>query len=44
MLARALYRSGDDGKLGETILKEYQKDIRGLFARHATAVLEETGR
>jgi hypothetical protein len=44
VLARALYRSGDCGKLGETILKEYQNDIRGLFARHATTVLEKTPR
>lgn len=39
MLARALYRCGDWQDLGEEILKEYQQDIRGLFARHANAVL-----
>jgi hypothetical protein len=36
VLARALYRCGDWQGLGERILKEYQKDIRGLFARHAS--------
>ncbi len=40
VLARALYRCGDDQGLGARILKEYQQDVRGLFARHATAVLE----
>jgi flavin-dependent dehydrogenase len=38
-LARALYRCGDHKGLGAAILKEYQSDLRGLFARHATAVL-----
>ena len=38
-LARALYRCGDHNGLGAAILKEYQSDLRGLFARHATAVL-----
>lgn len=38
-LARALYRCGDSQGLGESILKEYTADYRGLFARHATAVL-----
>ena len=40
VLARALYRCGDHGGLGEAILREYCRDIRGLFARHAQAVLE----
>jgi hypothetical protein len=40
VLARALYRCGDHQGLGEAILREYQGDVRGLFARHATAVLE----
>lgn len=40
VLARALYRCGDSDELGETILKEYQKDLRGLFARHASIVLK----
>jgi hypothetical protein len=39
VLARALYRCGDWKELGEEILKEYRQDIRGLFARHACAVL-----
>jgi len=39
VIARALYRCGDHERLGEKILKEYQNDIRGLFARHANAVL-----
>jgi flavin-dependent dehydrogenase len=40
-LARALYRCGDYQGLGKQILEEYKRDIRGLFARHATAVLQE---
>lgn len=39
VLARALYRCGDWKGLGEEILNEYRQDIRGLFARHAIAVL-----
>jgi hypothetical protein len=39
VLARALYHCGDYGGLGEQILNEYARDIRGLFARHAQAVL-----
>ena len=39
-LARALYRCGDHQGLGERILTEYRRDIRGLFARHAQAVLD----
>lgn len=39
VIARALYRCGDHQGLGEAILHEYQQDIRGLFARHAAAVL-----
>jgi len=39
VLARALYRCGDWQGLGEGILQEYQQDIRGLFARHASSVL-----
>ncbi len=41
ILARALYRCGDFEGLGEKILKEYAKDLRALFAQHATAILEE---
>jgi flavin-dependent dehydrogenase len=40
-LARALYRCGDYEGLGEKILKEYARDLRGHYARHAAAVLEE---
>jgi flavin-dependent dehydrogenase len=38
-IARALYRCGDYQGLGASILREYQSDLRGLFARHADAVL-----
>ena len=40
-IARALYRCGDYRGLGAKILKEYEADLRGLFARHATAVLQQ---
>ena len=42
-LARALYRCGDYGNMGRQILTEYTKDLRGHFARHAKAVLEQNG-
>jgi len=38
-LARALYRCGDYEGLGRRILEEYRRDLRGLFARHASACL-----
>jgi len=38
-LAQALYRCGDYEGLGEKILKEYERDLRGHYARHAHAVL-----
>jgi hypothetical protein len=41
LLARALYRCGDRDGLGQTILRQYAKDLRGHLARHAKAVLEE---
>lgn len=41
ILARALYRCGDENGLGERILKEYARDLRGHYARHAMAVLNE---
>lgn len=41
ILARALYRCGDHNGLGEKILRNYQMDLRALFAQHAQAVLEE---
>jgi hypothetical protein len=42
VLARALYRCGDHQGLGRDILEQYASDLRGLFARHATAVLEQS--
>ncbi len=39
--ARALYRCGDYQGMGKAILSSYCSDIRGLFARHAKAVLEK---
>ncbi len=41
ILARALYRCGDSDGLGEAILREYARDLRGHHARHASAVLAE---
>jgi len=41
VLARALYRCGDHQGLGERILREYARDLHGLFSRHAQAVLGE---
>lgn len=43
VLARALFRCGDKGGLGENILREYAQDLRGHYARHATAVLSKFG-
>ncbi|MDP2895471.1 MAG: FAD-dependent oxidoreductase [bacterium] len=40
MLARALFRCGDKDDIGRKILTEYEKDLRGHFARHAQAVLK----
>ena len=40
ILARALYRCGDYKGLGEEILKQYERDLRGHYARHAHAVLK----
>ena len=42
ILARALYRCGDHNGLGETILNEYARDLRGHYARHALAILRES--
>jgi flavin-dependent dehydrogenase len=39
ILARALYRCGDHEGIGERILNEYEKDLRGHMARHAHCVL-----
>jgi len=41
ILARALYRCGDHNGLGEKILNEYARDLRGHYARHALAILKE---
>ena len=41
VLARALYRCGDHEGLGEKILKEYSRDLRAHYARHAGAVLKQ---
>jgi flavin-dependent dehydrogenase len=40
MLARALYRCGDDQGLGRKILEQYAQDLRGHYARHALAILD----
>lgn len=40
-LARVLYRLGDHEGLGRRILEQYARDVRGHYARHAQAVLEE---
>jgi len=44
MLARALFRCGDQNGIGEAILRQYSRDLRGHLARHAAAILEETER
>jgi len=41
ILARALYRCGDCDGLGEHILSQYAQDLRGHYARHARAILNE---
>lgn len=41
ILARALYRCGDYEGLGAKILREYSQDLRGHYARHARAILEQ---
>jgi HEAT repeat protein len=43
VLARALFRCGDSGGVGQRILEAYARDLRGHYARHAQAVLAETG-
>ncbi len=40
MLARALYRCGDQDGRGEKVLRAYARDLRGPIARHAQAVLD----
>lgn len=39
ILAGALYRLGDQDRLGVSILEQYSRDYRSLFARHAAFVL-----
>ena len=39
MLARALYLVGDQDGVARKVLEDYTQDLRGHFARHATAVL-----
>jgi len=41
ILARALFRCGDDEELGEKILREYRDGLRGVLAQHAEAVLRD---
>ncbi len=41
ILARALYRCGDYKGVGEKILTEYARDLRGHYARHAQAILNK---
>jgi hypothetical protein len=40
ILARALYRCGDYKGIGEKILTEYARDLRGHYAHHAQTVLK----
>ncbi len=40
ILARALYKCGDQDELGEFILHEYANDLRGHYARHARGILK----
>jgi flavin-dependent dehydrogenase len=41
VLARALYKLGDSEGIGREILKEYSRDMRGHYYRHAKSVLEQ---
>jgi hypothetical protein len=40
ILGRALFRCGDYNGLGNQILNDYSKDLRGHFYRHASGVLK----
>jgi hypothetical protein len=42
ILARVLYRLGDHEGAAEQILRHYVNDVRGVYARHAHAVLGES--
>ncbi|MFO7724311.1 MAG: FAD-dependent oxidoreductase [Oceanipulchritudo sp.] len=41
-LARGLYRCGDPGGVGRSLLETYARDQRAVFARHAQRVLRES--
>lgn len=41
ILGRALYKCGDLNGLGNQILNEYSKDLRGHYYRHAAGVLQQ---
>lgn len=40
IMARVLYRCGDWENIGREVLEAYTRDIRGVYARHADAVLQ----
>ena len=40
IIARVLYRCGDWENRGRAVLNAYASDLRGVYARHAKAVLE----
>ncbi len=40
ILGRSLYKCGDYNGVGNQILQEYSKDLRGHFYRHANGILE----
>lgn len=40
-IARALYRCGDYEGVAEKILRDYSRDLRGVYALHATEVLRK---
>jgi hypothetical protein len=40
ILGRALYKCGDFNGIGNQILNEYSKDLRGHYYRHANGVLQ----
>lgn len=41
ILGRAIYKCGDLNGIGNQILNEYSKDLRGHYYRHATGVLQQ---
>ncbi len=40
ILGRALYKCGDFNGVGNQILNDYSKDLRGHYHRHANGVLQ----